>query len=89
MDLTKHSFLDLVELRNELDRAFKDYDKRSKTKVYAVFLPYDDWQYFLFKENADACIQAAITDGEVFLPVEFKAKIEYLDDAGLEYCKDK
>jgi|SRR5882762_4622678 len=89
MDLSKYSFLDLVELRSDLDKAFKEFDKRSKTQVFAIFLPYDKWHYFLKKENAEAYIQTAITENEIFLAEEFKAKIEFLDEAGLQYCEDK
>lgn len=87
MELSDKTYLELLDLRRELNEAIETYANRSKTKVYSNFIPFDGWNHYIKEDNAKAALIDAIDDG-IYSDDEFKIKCSYLNDAELEYCKD-
>lgn len=87
VDFNSMTAMDIRDLIREANEALQSYNNREKTKVYANFIPFDGWRYYLKEENAKSDLLEAIEDG-IYGDDEYKVKCFYLTDAELEYCQD-
>lgn len=88
MDLTNLTYLDLIELRSQVNSEISKIDEREKSAVYGIY-SYRDWDYYIEKTNATKALTDLLADDEVIWDKdEFKTKMAYVDSAHLKYCKD-
>ena len=87
MDFSNKTRDDINEIIRQANVALDEYEQRSKTKVYAVFIPFEGWRYFYQKQNAIADINAWVAASDLE-DGEYKIGVKYLNDAQLEYCQD-
>lgn len=88
MNLEDKTYLDLLEMRKEINDAINEYGNREKIQVYSINIPYNGWDHYLDKGNAMRELHTWFGDEEVFCDEEFSIKLNYLTKAECEYCKD-
>jgi len=81
--------MDLLDLRREINEELKNYENRSKTKVFTVFIAFIGTKYFLKKENAIEYLKESIDEDLIFNGDEVKCHEKYINEAEIEnYCND-
>jgi len=87
MDLSKYTQMDLLALRRSINEELENYENRSKTKVFSVFIAFIGTKYFLKKENAIQYLKESIEEDYVFDGNELKCGEKYINEAEIEqYC---
>lgn len=88
MDLTEKTYLELLELRQQINQAIEEVGNREKVKVYSIY-SYGDSDNYIEKSNANLALRELFEDDEVVWGEEgVQSKIIYIDSAHLKYCKD-
>ena len=88
MDLANLTYLELLELRRQVNVEIEELDKRKRVKIYSIF-SYGDWNNYISKESAANSLKEIIDEDEIVWDDEgIKTCARYIDEAHLKYCKD-
>lgn len=88
MDLSNKTYLELIELRQQINQEIQEAVNRKKVKVYSI-CSFGDTENYIEKPNADLALRELFEDDEVVWSEDgVQSKVIYIDSAQLKYCKD-
>jgi hypothetical protein len=88
MDLSKLTWLELIELRSKINEEIKTVENRAKIQAFSV-IAYDVKNVFLNYEKAKAYLLECLSDDELFNDFDtLSFNSIFIDEAYSKYCKD-
>lgn len=88
MDLSKLTWLELIELRSQINEELKTIENRKKIKAFSV-VAFDDKKVFLKYENAKKHLLECLSDDDLFDVFDILSfNSVFIDEAYSKHCED-